>query len=780
MEESRREARRGQGRNAGLGALAAITAVTGLVMFGSPASAAGASGRTGDPEAAALLMNRAVSAKAGLHISFDLYQGRTDGFSFFLVDGAQPAAATTAKRQSTAGLPGTPVVGFDVSGLGAAVAKGAAGGPNSVVVHAIDAGGTQFLAGGSVAEPLPAVSAESAAKGHRTVTIDVTSVGQMSVSVDFHDGNGPRTIVSDLELAQIKGLPKLPQTVKLGIVAKKHHAVRNVNVTALLPDLRITVTPAAPLRKGRPGGLDLSVTDDPTGGPTTGRVTSTFVVPAGMAITSATGAGWTCGVTGQKITCTRPGSHADALAAGRSYPPIKVNVQVQTGAPNSVAVQPVVDTAGNRAADGRQAPTIIPIAAPAGPAPVPTPVASLPSAPAKPSSAPAPVPSGKPGAVLGSPAPVPVFGAPTPGASAPGSPAPSVPAAPSPASPAPVGPAPVSPSPGVSVPAVPAPVVSVPAQGKPGSAPAPAPPAKPGTVPVAPPPAKPGAANGPNLSTTVTHVGTPTEGKPTTYTVAVANDKTAGPTTAPVTTAFTVPAGQKLNSAAGTGWTCAISGQSATCTRPGGGTGTLKSDALKPGASFPPIKVTVTMPAGSAGHRTTPTVTTSTKSGAAPASRAAKPDPATIAAAKAVRTSLRVGIMTSPDPYKKGGTVTYTTTVSNAGPDAANGTRLVMQLPDIWSRVAWTCRSIGGASCPSRTGFGSFDTKISVPKGGRLLLTAARRLPASFTGTLVGQVTLVPPAGAIDTTCTPTGCTSSNTNSHGSPPSPLTVFPEVF
>jgi len=63
------------------------------------------------------------------------------------------------------------------------------------------------------------------------------------------------------------------------------------------------------------------------GDPTSGRVTVTDVMPAGLTATAATGEGWTCSGTTTR-TCTR----SDALQAGESYPPIRIIVNVATGA----------------------------------------------------------------------------------------------------------------------------------------------------------------------------------------------------------------------------------------------------------------------------------------------------------------------------------------------------------------------------------------------------------------------------------------------------------------
>jgi uncharacterized repeat protein (TIGR01451 family) len=63
---------------------------------------------------------------------------------------------------------------------------------------------------------------------------------------------------------------------------------------------------------------------------TRGQVTLRDALGVGLTATSIGGAGWSCALA--TLTCTR----ADALAAGSSYPPIVVTVDVPAGAPNSV------------------------------------------------------------------------------------------------------------------------------------------------------------------------------------------------------------------------------------------------------------------------------------------------------------------------------------------------------------------------------------------------------------------------------------------------------------
>jgi uncharacterized repeat protein (TIGR01451 family) len=83
------------------------------------------------------------------------------------------------------------------------------------------------------------------------------------------------------------------------------------------------------------------------------------------------------------------------------------------------------------------------------------------------------------------------------------------------------------------------------------------------------------------LSVLKSHTGSFTQGQSNaTYVVTVLNSPTAGPTTGTVTLTEGPPSGLTLVSMSGNGWSCA----STQCSR---------SDALLPGASYPPITVTV-------------------------------------------------------------------------------------------------------------------------------------------------------------------------------------------
>ena len=67
-------------------------------------------------------------------------------------------------------------------------------------------------------------------------------------------------------------------------------------------------------------------------GPTTGVVTVTDVLPAGLIAVSATGSGWSTSINGSTVTATR----LDALTAGTSYPLLTVTVSVANNAASSI------------------------------------------------------------------------------------------------------------------------------------------------------------------------------------------------------------------------------------------------------------------------------------------------------------------------------------------------------------------------------------------------------------------------------------------------------------
>jgi len=97
------------------------------------------------------------------------------------------------------------------------------------------------------------------------------------------------------------------------------------------PYLSISKAHTGNFTQGQTGAVYTVVVSNAAGStPTTGVVTVTEAVPAGMTLVSMVGSGWNCAPGG--ITCTR----TDALNGGFSYPPITVSVNV---APDAVSPQ---------------------------------------------------------------------------------------------------------------------------------------------------------------------------------------------------------------------------------------------------------------------------------------------------------------------------------------------------------------------------------------------------------------------------------------------------------
>ena len=66
----------------------------------------------------------------------------------------------------------------------------------------------------------------------------------------------------------------------------------------------------------------VTVSNTAGAGPTNGTVSVTDTIPSGLILDSMAGTGWTCAA--ESNVCTR----SDLLAAGTSYPPITVTVDV--------------------------------------------------------------------------------------------------------------------------------------------------------------------------------------------------------------------------------------------------------------------------------------------------------------------------------------------------------------------------------------------------------------------------------------------------------------------
>jgi LPXTG-site transpeptidase (sortase) family protein len=129
-------------------------------------------------------------------------------------------------------------------------------------------------------------------------------------------------------------------------------------VSVGIPDMTITKTHTDPFVRGSTTATYTLTAQNSGGGPTTGTVTVTDVLPAGLTPTAVAGSGWTCPApSGQTVTCTR----SDVLAAGASYLPIRATVTVLSSSAGAVTNVATVSGGGetNAANDTASDPTNI-------------------------------------------------------------------------------------------------------------------------------------------------------------------------------------------------------------------------------------------------------------------------------------------------------------------------------------------------------------------------------------------------------------------------------------
>jgi uncharacterized repeat protein (TIGR01451 family) len=91
-----------------------------------------------------------------------------------------------------------------------------------------------------------------------------------------------------------------------------------------------------------------------------------------------------------------------------------------------------------------------------------------------------------------------------------------------------------------------------------------------------------------------------------------------------------------------------------------------------------------------------------------------------------------------------GGSVTYTITASNAGPDLMAGATVTDDFPASLT-CAWTCAGAGGGTCAAVAGTGDINEAVHLPAGGSATYTATCAVDPAATGTLSNTATIANP-----------------------------------
>lgn len=278
---------------------AAFPALPNRVALGGGGGAGSRNNSPGD--------NQASSGSAGGGVVL-IRSGALSGTGTITANGAAAYNGTLNDGGGGGGAGGTIVV-LANSGLGGLTANavGGRGGDawNTMVFSAAEQHGPGGGGAGGVVILSAAAAATSVAGGTNGLTLNPgTAFGATAGTA----GTSSATATS----AQITG------------------AQSGVNCT---PDLVIVKSHAGNFTRGTNGLCTLLVTNSgPVSGTTSGTVTVNDTLPAGLTPTSAIGAGWSCNISGQTVSCTR----SDALLSSASYPSITVTVAVTQTAPSLV------------------------------------------------------------------------------------------------------------------------------------------------------------------------------------------------------------------------------------------------------------------------------------------------------------------------------------------------------------------------------------------------------------------------------------------------------------
>ena len=96
--------------------------------------------------------------------------------------------------------------------------------------------------------------------------------------------------------------------------------------------------------------------------------------------------------------------------------------------------------------------------------------------------------------------------------------------------------------------------------------------------------------------------------------------------------------------------------------------------------------------------------------------------------------------------------LTYTITVSNAGPSDAVGATVSDTFPATLTGVTWTCTPAGaGSSCTNAAGAGNLSETVSVGVGGTVTFSVTGTVDPGAMGTISNTAAVTPPASATET-----------------------------
>ena len=97
-----------------------------------------------------------------------------------------------------------------------------------------------------------------------------------------------------------------------------------------------------------------------------------------------------------------------------------------------------------------------------------------------------------------------------------------------------------------------------------------------------------------------------------------------------------------------------------------------------------------------------------------------------------------------------GETIEYEITVSNAGPSAVTGARVVDNLPAALDQVTFTSQTQGNASGNTTSSNGNIDDSVTMDSGSSITYTVSATIDPNASGELSNTVTVTAPQGVVD------------------------------
>ena len=117
-------------------------------------------------------------------------------------------------------------------------------------------------------------------------------------------------------------------------------------------------------------------------------------------------------------------------------------------------------------------------------------------------------------------------------------------------------------------------------------------------------------------------------------------------------------------------------------------------------------------------------------------------DDVSVTACRALSADLSITKTDGVTTAVPGGSVTYTVTASNAGPDAVTGATVADTFPGILDNTCtWTCVGAGGGTCTA-SGSGNINDATNLPTGGSVTYTASCAVNPYATGSLDNTATV--------------------------------------